>query len=234
MSNIALIAAAGSGLRLKNDSGKMLVKIFKKPLIAYTLDEFERTDKIDEIILIIRSQDSKLLEREVLKKNTYSKITKIVLGGLTRQESVYNGLMAIEKNHSFVCIHDGARPLINRRMIEKVLNIDIGYNGTILAVPIVETIKKIFPENMIVEKTVKRNEYWIAQTPQCFQLDYIIDLHKRAKADRLKADDDASIVEHYGGKIKIVTGARKNIKITTPIDLTFAEVLLKNINEKYK
>lgn len=234
MSNIALIAAAGSGVRLKNDVGKMMVKIFKKPLITYTLDEFERSDKIDEIFIIIRSQDSKILKREVFKKNIYRKLTKIVSGGLTRQESVYNGLMAIEKNHSFVCIHDGARPLIDRWMIEKVLNIDRGYDGAILAVPIVETIKKILPDNMIVEKTVNRDEYWIAQTPQCFQLDYIINLHKRAKADGVKVNDDASIVEHYGGKIKIIPGARENIKITTPVDLALVEILLKNINDKHK
>lgn len=233
MSNIAVIAAAGNGQRLNCHHSKMLAKILGKPLLAYTLDQFEQSDKIDEIILIIRSQDSYDIKEEVLERYKYHKLNSVVIGGATRQESVYRGLKTIKKNVCTVCIHDGARPLVKRWMIDKTINTDTEYDGVILAVPIMETMKKVFPQQeMVVGKTVNRNQFWIAQTPQTFKLGCILELHKRAQEDGLVVTDDASIVEHYGGKIKIVSGSRENIKVTTSIDLILAEAIIKKIYDK--
>lgn len=229
MSNIAIIAAAGNGERLNCCCSKMLTKILDKPLLAYTLEQFEQSDKIDEIVLVVRTQDCKCIEDEVLKRNRYKKLASIVPGGLTRQESVYLGLKAIKKKNGIVCIHDGARPLVKGWMIEKTINMSDAYDGVILAVPNIETIKRISSLKMMVEETVNRDEFWIVQTPQTFKLNYIKELYQKAREEGLVVTDDAAIAEHYGGEIKIILGSRDNIKITTSVDLALAEVLMRKI-----
>ena len=227
MSNIAIIAAAGNGERLNCSNSKMLVKILGKSLLAYTLDQFEQSEKIDEIVLVVRSQDRHSIEEEVIKRNKYSKLHTIVTGGFTRQESVYRGLKAIKKTDGIACIHDGARPLVKSWMIEKTIKITDTYDGVIIAVPVIETIKKVSLQEGLVEKTVNRDEFWIIQTPQTFRLKYIRELHQKARKEGLIATDDAAIVEHYGGKVKIIPGSRENIKITTSVDMILAETLIK-------
>ena len=225
MSNIAVIAAAGNGERLNCCSSKMLARISGRPLLAYTLDAFEKSDRIDEIILVLRSQDQNTIEQEVLKKVQYRKLTSVVPGGVTRQESVYQGLKSIKKDHDLVVIHDGARPFVRGQMIEKSIDLIDSYDGVIIAVQVIETIKRASGPKIIVDETVNREEYWIVQTPQTFRLGYIKALYQRAEAEGLMVTDDAAIVEHYGGKIKIIPGSRENIKITTSVDLALAEVL---------
>jgi len=141
MSNIAVIAAAGNGERLDCSCSKMLVNIKGKPLLSYTLDVFENSKKIDEIILVVHKKDIKNIEKEIIAKNQYNKINTIVLGGATRQESVYLGLQSIKENDGIVCIHDGARPLVEDWMIEKTIDAVNYYDGVIMAVPVIETIK---------------------------------------------------------------------------------------------
>jgi len=228
MSNIAVIAAAGDGDRLNCHSSKMLAKIIGKPLLAYTLDQFEQSNKIDEIVLVLRAQDQNKIEREVLRKEQYHKLKSVVQGGLTRQESVSRGLKSIKKDYDFVCIHDGARPLVRGWMIEKSIDVIDSFDGVIIAVPVIETIKKAFGPKIMVKKTVNRDEYWIVQTPQTFRLRYIKELYQRAEEGGLMVTDDAAIVEHFGGKIKIIPGSRYNIKITTPFDLALAEAILRS------
>ncbi|MBN2395696.1 MAG: 2-C-methyl-D-erythritol 4-phosphate cytidylyltransferase [Candidatus Atribacteria bacterium] len=227
MSNIAIIAAAGNGERLNCNHSKMLAKIMGRPLLAYTLDQFEQSPMIDQIVLVVKAEDQKDIEEEILKVNRYKKISSIVLGGSTRQDSVYRGLKSIQESHGVACIHDGARPLVKGWMIEKTLDLVNEYDGVIIAVPVIETIKQALLDDMIVNKTVNRDEFWIVQTPQTFNLGYIKDLYQRAKDEELVVTDDASIVEHYGGRIKIVPGTRDNLKITTSFDLALAEVLMR-------
>jgi len=231
MSNIAIIAAAGNGERLNCCKSKMLINILGRPLLAYTLDQFEQSEKIDEIILVIRAQDRQSIEEEVIRRNKYNKLISIVLGGLTRQESVYMGLKTIKKNVGTACIHDGARPLVKDWMIEKTIKMTDYYDGAAIAIPVIETIKRVFSQERLVEKTVNRDEYWIVQTPQTFKLRTIKKLYQKALEENLTATDDAAIVEHYGGKIKIIPGSRENIKITTSLDVIWAEILLK---ERFK
>jgi len=234
MSNIAIIAAAGNGERLNCCKSKMLINILGKPLLAYTLDQFEQSEMIDEIVLVIRAQDRQSIEEEVIKRNKYNKLSSIVLGGLTRQESVYQGLKVIKKNIGTACIHDGARPLVKDWMIEKTIKMTDTYDGAVIAVPVIETIKRVLFPAGLVEKTVNRDEYWIVQTPQTFKLSTIKKLYQKAREENLTATDDAAIVEHYGGKIKIIPGSRENIKITTSLDVILAEILLKKRLEQIR
>jgi 2-C-methyl-D-erythritol 4-phosphate cytidylyltransferase len=226
MSNIAIIAAAGNGERFNCHNSKMLAKILDKPVLSYTLDQFENSEVIDEIVLVVHQKDIKCIEDEIIKKYDYNKLSAIVLGGTSRQESVYLGLQAIKKKDGIACIHDGARPLVEKWMIEETIRITDSYDGAIMAVPVIETIKRVFLQDYLVEKTVNRDEYWIVQTPQTFKLAYIREMYQKAQKDGLKATDDASIVEHYGGNVKIVSSTRENIKITTSVDMVLAEILL--------
>ncbi len=227
MSNIAIIAAAGNGERLNCSNSKMLAKILGKSLLAYTLDQFEQSERIDEIVLVVRTQDRYSIEEEVIKRNKYSKLNTIVPGGFTRQESVYRGLKAIKKADGIACIHDGARPFVKGWMIEETIRMTDIYDGAIIAVPVIETIKKVSLQEGLVEKTINRDEFWIVQTPQTFGLKYIRELHQKAQEEGFTATDDAAIVENYGGRVKIIPGSRENIKITNLFDKVLAETLIK-------
>lgn len=227
MSNIAIIAAAGNGERFNCHHSKMMARILDKPVLSYTLDQFEKSEAIDEIVLVVHQKDIKCIEDEIIKKYDYNKLSSIVLGGMTRQESVYLGLQSIKKEDGIACIHDGARPLVEKWMIEETIKMIDSYDGAIMAVPVIETIKRVFSQDYLVAKTVNRDEYWIVQTPQSFKLAYIREMYQKAQEDGLKVTDDASVVEHYSGNVKIVPSIRENIKITTSVDMLLAEILMK-------
>lgn len=226
MKNFAVIAAAGSGERLHHSLSKMLMPISGKPLLSYTLAKFEESERINEIVLVVRAQDIYEIEQEVLKKNNYKKIKSVVIGGLTRQDSVYNGLMAIKEEDGVVCIHDGARPLIQQWMIEKTIEMISDYDGVILAIPTVDTIKQVKLEEMVVERTVDRSKFWMVQTPQVFRLKKIREYHERARQEKIHSTDDSAIIEYYGGKVVILHGSEENIKVTSITDLLLTEILL--------
>ncbi len=227
MRTIAIIAAAGDGKRFCNSKSKMLASIMGKTLLSHTLDKFESIDKIDEIILLIRPQDRKEIEKKIIEKNNYSKIKSIVFGGVTRQESVYNGLMAIEDSDAIVLIHDGARPFIDIKIIDELLKGLDDFDGIIPAIPIVDTVKKLFPDKMMVEKTVDRNEFWKAQTPQVFRIDKIKNYYKKAMKENIQFTDDSALLEYYGGRIAVIRGSENNIKITNKVDLLLARIIHK-------
>lgn len=228
MKRYAIIAAAGNGERLAGSNSKMLEPILGKPLLSYTLDVFEETDCIDEIVLVVRAQDKEDIDQEIIYKNNYHKIKSIVVGGFTRQDSVYNGLQVIKENEGIVCIHDGARPMVKQWMIVNTIKMIDSFTGVVLAIPAFETIKKVNLSHMLVEKTVDRNEFWIAQTPQTFRLREIKEYYKRAKIENLKVTDDSALVDYYGGKVAILLGSQDNIKVTTKVDLLLVELLLNN------
>lgn len=228
MKNFAIIAAAGNGERFCDSKSKMLVPLLDKPLLSYTLERFEESEKIDEVVLVIRSQDRNLIEKEIFERKNYIKVKTIITGGSTRQESVYNGLKAIKEEDGIVCIHDGARPLLKKWMIDETIKMVPFFDGIILAVPIVETVKKINIPEMIVEKTVNREMLWVAQTPQTFRLEKIKKYYQKAMEENIQVTDDSTLLEYYGGKVAIVRGSEDNIKITTKVDLLLAEVIMRN------
>ena len=226
MKNFAVIAAAGSGERLHHSHSKMLIPISGKPLLSYTLAKFEESERINEIVLVVRAQDIDKIKQEILKKNNYRKIRSVIIGGLTRQDSVYNGLMSIKEEDGVVCIHDGARPLIQQWMIERTIEMISDYDGVILAIPAVDTIKQVKLKKMLVERTIDRSKFWVAQTPQVFRLRKIREYYQRAKQDKIQATDDSAIIEYYGGTIGILYGSEENIKVTTMTDMLLANILL--------
>lgn len=227
MRHIALIVAAGDGKRFGSVTGKILAPIMGKPLISYALKKFENFEKIDEIVLVIRAKDYSIVEQEVIKKSEYKKVKHIIAGGSSRQESVYKGLMTIKEKDGIVFIHDGARPIIEEWLIADLIKMIEYFNGVIPAVPIVETIKKVINSKMLIDETMDRNKYWLAQTPQVFRLKKIKEFYHRAMKENIQFTDDSSIAEYYGEKVIIIPGSYSNIKITTEDDLYLAEALIK-------
>ncbi|MCG8482297.1 MAG: 2-C-methyl-D-erythritol 4-phosphate cytidylyltransferase [Clostridia bacterium] len=223
--NTAIILAAGKGTRMKRDMNKQYLMLKDKPIMAQTIDVFEKCLLIDEIILVINENERGFCQRIILEKYKFKKIAKVIGGGDERQRSVYNGLSAINKDTEIVIIHDGARPLVTSRIIEKCLKGAMAYGAVSAGVPIKETIK-IMTKDKFVDYTPDREDVWITQTPQAFKTETIRAAHLLAIDQKILGTDDAMLVEHMGVKVKMLEGDYENIKITTPEDLIAAEAIL--------
>lgn len=226
MKIVALIAAAGKGKRMNTRISKPFIPIFGKPILAYTIEKFEKCKLIDKIYLTVNSEEKELCSRNVIIKYNFSKVQELVDGGETRQDSVYNGLKALDKDTDIVVIHDGARPLIEETLIRDSIEKAQKYGAAIAAIPIKDTVKKS-ENNFFINKTLNREEIWRAQTPQTFKYDLILPAYHKAYKDKYLATDDAAILERYGHKVKLIIGSEENIKITTPFDIIVAENFLK-------
>lgn len=226
MKIVALIAAAGKGKRMNTRISKPFIPIFGKPILAYTIEKFEKCKLIDKIYLTVNSEEKELCSRNVIIKYNFSKVQELVDGGETRQDSVYNGLKALDKDTDIVVIHDGARPLIEETLIRDSIEKAQKYGAAIAAIPIKDTVKKS-ENNFFINKTLNREEIWRAQTPQTFKYALILPAYHRAYKDKYLATDDAAILERYGHKVKLMIGSEENIKITTPFDIIVAENFLK-------
>ena len=227
-----IIPAAGQGSRMNAPVNKQYLKIKQKPVLAYTLDAFEQCPLIDEIILVINQDEFEICRREVLRPNCYTKV-KLVAGGRTRQESVYNGLMAVAPQTAIVMTHDGARPLIQQAVIEKSIHETSRYGATVVGVPAKNTIKMIDDQGF-VESTPDRNYLVEIQTPQTFEYTLLKKAHQQAIEMGIAGTDDAFLVERLGYPVKIVSGDYSNIKITTPEDLIIAEAIIGQLEKKHQ
>ena len=223
--NSAIILAAGKGSRMKEELNKQYLVLKDRPIIAHTLRVFENCPFIDEIILVINPQEQEICKKRILDRFKYKKITQLVSGGDERQRSVHNGLSALDERSEIVLIHDGARPLVTSKVIERCIQGAKAYGAVSAGVPIKETIK-IMTKDRFVQYTPKREDVWITQTPQAFQIDIIKQAHDFAILHEVLGTDDAMLVEHMGKKVKMVDGDYENIKITTPEDLIAAEAIL--------
>jgi 2-C-methyl-D-erythritol 4-phosphate cytidylyltransferase len=226
----AIVPAAGKGKRFEPGTNKPFQNLISKPLIIWSLKALEKVIDIVEIIPVLRVEDMEH-GRNVFEEYGLSKIKRIAPGGKERQDSVYNGLKLIENTNCIVLIHDGVRPLIEKPLIEgmikqmsEILQKKEQCDGIVLGVPLKDTIK--VAEDGIIKKTLRRDSLWAIQTPQVFPYSNIFSAYERAMKEGFYSTDDAAIVEKYGGKIKIVMGSYRNIKITTPEDLAIAEILL--------
>ena len=226
MKIVAIIAAAGKGKRMNARTGKSFIPIFGKPILAYTIEKFEKCKLIDKIYLIVSREEKEQCCRNIISKYNFSKIQELVNGGETRQDSIYNGLNAIDRYTDIVVIHDGARPLVEENIIQDSIETAQKYGAAVTAIPIKDTIKKC-GKDFIINKTLNREEIWRAQTPQTFKYDLIIQAYHQAYKEKYFATDDAAIVERFGNKVKLILGSEENIKITTPFDIIMVENFLK-------
>ena len=223
--NIAIVVAGGEGKRFGDKLPKQYIDLGGRPVITYCLDQFERSDLIDEIVLVVSEDYLVYASSAIVDKYDYRKVQKITTGGETRQESVHAGLTACPTGIDLVIIHDAVRPFLAKDLLREVVNTAISTGAAILGVPAKESIKIV--SNKIIEKTLLRDTVWIAQTPQVFRFDSILDAHKRALATENEATDDSALYEQYCGEVAVVRGSYNNIKITTRGDLALAEEILK-------
>lgn len=225
--SIALIPAAGIGKRMGASINKQYLQLNGMPILARTISVFEKSPLIDSIYLIIPAEEIPYCQKHVVEESGFKKIAAIVPGGPERQSSVMNGLNAMQKHVSdndIVLIHDGVRPLVTENMLRESIEAARSHDGTVVAVPVKDTIKTV--HNDIVTATLHRASLWQVQTPQTFRFGTIFSAYLSALTNGFSGTDDASMVEQNGGKVHIIRGDYRNIKITTPEDLILAEAFL--------
>ncbi len=225
MSVSAVIVAAGSSKRMDNGVDKLSVMIEGRSLLAWTISRFEAVSDIDEIILVVRTESIESVREEVAGNEEFKKVNAVVAGGDQRQNSTENGLNATAEDAEIVLIHDGARPLVRAEDIDWVIQSTKENGAALLAARCKDTVKEVMDSKII--KTLSRDTLWLAQTPQGFRKDIIVDALKSAKDDGYLGTDEASLVERMGVDVSIVEGRSNNIKVTYPEDVEHIRSYLK-------
>lgn len=228
MRTLAIILAGGAGKRMGAATNKQFLLIDNKPIIVHTLQIFEECRAVDGIYLVVNQKDLPLIQEEILETYRFNKILKLVIGGRLRQDSVRNGLEAIEKPCDIVIVHDGARPFVSPSFIDKGIFLMEMFDAVIPALPVKDTIKVVSKEGF-VQKTLERDSLWHVQTPQTFKYDLITKAYREGTAKKLYGYDDATFLENMGKKVKVIEGSPYNIKITTPEDLIIARGMLSQL-----
>lgn len=219
-----IIPAAGSGSRLQKDVPKPYVQIAGRTILEHTLSRFVDIDMLRHIV-VPTSQEYKEQAQGILKKAVPKGISfRVITGGQERQHSIFNALKFVGDSE-LVIVHDAVRPFVKAEHIEKCCQAALDAGAAILGVPAKDTIKKINNQNFI-ESTPTRKFLWQAQTPQVFRSEVIIEAYEKAFEDHFIGTDDASLVERLQVPVKMVEGDRANFKITYPLDLELAELLL--------
>ncbi|HSH35248.1 2-C-methyl-D-erythritol 4-phosphate cytidylyltransferase [Schnuerera sp.] len=222
-----VIAAAGMSNRMGSKINKQFISINNKPILAHTIEKFERCRYVDEMIVVAKEDEINYCRKEIVKRFKFNKVSKIVRGGKERQDSVYNGILALDEKTDIVLSHDGARPFVKIKNIVDGIEGAIEYGACVIGTPVKDTIKVVGDSDNITN-TPKRDFIWAAQTPQCFKKEIIMEGYRKAINDNFMGTDDSSLVERLGIEVKMIMGSYENIKITTPEDLIIAESILKN------
>ncbi len=221
MKTEVILVAAGLGKRLKAEVPKALVLLKGKPLVGYSLKVFEDHPGIDGVVLVGAAGH---MAQFVHTARPFKKVRAVIAGGARRSDSVKCGLEALASDTQTVLVHDAARPFVDRVMIDKLLVTLKKSKAAIVGVPVKFTVKKIDRKTLNIQETPARDLLWEAQTPQGFHRDILIKAHARKFKE--EATDDAMMVERMGGKVKMVMGDYRNIKVTTPEDIIVARQLL--------
>lgn len=224
---IGILVAAGSGSRLPSATPKQFLSILGKPLLVHTVDRFRRSGVIDRLVVVLPREGFESWKRD-LEPHWTERAPELVPGGASRQDSVAAGLGAIAgtaEPEDLVVVHDGARPGVPPSLIVEVVKSAERDGAAIAAVPVVETLKQV-GDDLLIVKTVARERYYRAQTPQCFRYALLREAMDRAVADGFQGTDEAALVERIGAPIRVVAGSERNLKVTTAEDLDRAEYYL--------
>lgn len=223
----AIIVAGGRGKRMGQGINKQFIKIGDIEILARTIEVFQNTDEINEIIVVCAESEIEYCKKNIIGKYGLSKVVKIVPGGTERQDSVWNGLNSCKQDTDIVVIHDGARPFVTSDIIEESIKCAGECGACTTAVPVKDTIKRVGEDNYSID-TPNRKGLYAVQTPQTFKYELIMEAHKKSKSKGILATDDTTLVENMGVKVKIIDGSNTNIKITTAEDLIFADAILRS------
>lgn len=216
----AVIVAAGSASRM-GGIDKVMAKLGGVPMIRRTVENFQNCDAISEIVVVTR--EDLILPITGLCKDL-GKVTAVVAGGKSRQESVHLGLNALSEGVQLAAVHDGARPLVTWQLIDRAVRAANTYGAAAPAIPVKDTVKVV--QGGVVKQTPDRATLFAVQTPQVFDFDLLRGALSKARLEGIQVTDDCSAVERMGMAVKIVEGDERNIKVTTPMDLKIAEMLL--------
>jgi 2-C-methyl-D-erythritol 4-phosphate cytidylyltransferase len=222
---VALVPAAGRGLRMGGSVPKQFLSLGGEPLIVQSLRTLQAAPVVDQIILAVPSADIDYCEKEIVSRHRFTKVTKVVAGGAERQDSVRHALAQVPIDTEIVIIHDAVRPFMTQGMIAEVVVAARKEGAAIIALPMRDTVKQVRADGMI-ERTVDRAPLWLAQTPQAFRRDWIEKAHEKAYAEGIRATDDAFLVEWLGYAVTVVEGSGENIKVTRPEDMVIGEAIL--------
>lgn len=220
-----LIPAAGMGRRMGSDRNKLLLTLMGKPLLAWTLLAAEAAHEITWIGIMGQPADQSDF-KAILATLALTKPVKLIQGGETRQESVYNGLQGLPLEAERVLIHDGARCLATPELLNRCAVALRDCSGLIAGVPVKDTIK-VVDESGLIQATPDRQHLWAAQTPQGFDVTLLKQCHDQGRRLSWEVTDDAALFERCGLPVRIVEGEETNLKVTTPVDLAIAEFILR-------
>ena len=223
--NGVVIVAAGTGSRMNMGINKQFIKLEGKEIIAYTIEKFYNNSKIEDIVFVVKEDEYEFFKKDILDKYNFKNV-KIAYGGKERQDSVYNGLKLLDEKCDVVLIHDGARPFVSDKIIDKSIEEAKEHKAIVVGVPVKDTIKVIDNDKNIVD-TPNRSVLWAVQTPQTFDYNILIDAYKDAFKNKFYGTDDAMLVERIGYKVKMLEGSYNNIKITTQEDLNVGSQILR-------
>lgn len=219
----AVILVAGNSARYGQNRNKNFEKIQGKPVMLYSLEEFHKNRYIDNIIIGAKEEEIPII-KNILQKEQCTKPIDIIVGGNSRQQTVYHCIQQTEAD--IVVIHDGARPAIKQEYINQCIESMKEFEGATVGVPSKDTIK-ITDENNVVVQSTQRSNTWIVQTPQCFERKILLDMHEKYKQEEMT--DDCMLLEKNKNKVKILEGDYTNIKITTYEDLEIMKKIIRKL-----
>lgn len=227
MAAAAIIVAGGKGSRMGSPVKKQYLSVGGIPILSRTLSAFDACDVIREIILAVPETDFAFCRNQIIA--CCRKKVTLVAGGAERQQSVYNGLLALAHTEEVVAIHDGVRPFVKPERIASCVDEAERSGACILAAPVTDTLKRVDNAG-IIRETVDRGNLWLAQTPQAFSYRLIREAHETALREGYSGTDDAGLVERIGKPVSIIPGSAGNLKITIYDELALAEAILASEN----
>lgn len=228
--NIAIILASGVGKRMKAGKNKTLLELDNKPLIYYAIKNFEKSKLISKIVLVVREGEEKYFN-DIVKKYNFKKIIAVISGGEERQYSAHNGIKFIEDKFGkfkkmIVLFHNGANPFVSQNEIKNVVTEALKYGAAAVAHKTKDTIRRVNDANLS-SGVIEREGLWNMQTPQAIEFSLAKRAFKKAQEDNFLGTDDISLVERLDKKVKIIEASENNFKITTPLDLELARIVLR-------
>jgi len=220
-----IVVGAGAGKRFDHKLPKQFANLAGRPVIVHSLQKFDRIKSVSEIVVVLPKRFLNYFQTEICTKYQLKKVSRIIEGGSTRQESVYRGLAAVDKQTNLVLVHDAVRPLVTEDEILRLIKVALKTKAAILAKPLRDTVKQVQQSKVV--KTHPREEFWLAQTPQAFEIQLLKKAYRKAMVEGFEGTDCSSLVERLGVSVKVVEGRSTNLKITQREDLILAEGMLK-------
>jgi 2-C-methyl-D-erythritol 4-phosphate cytidylyltransferase len=204
---------------------KQFLSLGGEPLVVHSLRILQAAHTVDEIILAVPETDLDYCMNNLVRRHGFSKVKKVVPGGLERQDSVRQALEQVPEETEIVLVHDAVRPFLTGQMVDDVVAAAEKHGAAIIALPMRDTVKQVGSDH-VIQRTVDRRPLWLAQTPQAFRRSWLQEAHRKAHAEGIHATDDAFLVEWLGHPVAVVEGSGENIKVTRPEDMVIGEAIL--------